>query len=425
MVANTPPDADAFCASLPESKDLSLQVFGGFTLAPRIDPSKGMGACDAPMNLLDKLDAAFAPLQPLLKILDLVAHLAQCVLLIPGCITNPFKIPQLLNCLPGLVQKLNDLLALVPALPQAWISVIAMVRDTLVLAASILDCVSKTLQSIQDQIDEITDVLNAANETRDDAIKLQLEESAACARKNAEVQIGVALQSLATIARVLCTVRALLCLVPGGKEVAKNIAIPDLTGEVDLTAAINGVNTARDVLTAAVELIEALAGGIAIPTPTPAFSCPAVDDLPDTDAEPDLPDTAEIVTITDVVDPPTIFYFGVPLPASIPAAASPAPDFPIVINGTGFSETSQVYAGADLVPATKVSFVSPTRLIVQLPGTLRTNPSLIQFAVVNQGAAGTTAIGGIPTFGGISAEQPPTEEDPTVTVSDQAQVAVV
>jgi hypothetical protein len=417
MPANTPRPTAEFCAELADPANAEIRFFGGVTLRPRPDPTR-FGPCTTTLGLLDKLDTALVPLQPILRILDLLATGIQILLLIPACITNPFKIPSLLRAIPGLVAKLNDILSMIPVLPQGVVAFVAFVRDAAYLAAMSLSCAVEQLQAIQRQIEEIASMLARASEVRDTTIRTQLEELAGCAQSNVEQQMSGVLASLEVVARVLCTVRSVLLLIPGGRPIARSLQFPDVRSPDSIEDAIVALEGIRDALLAVVDVIEALAGGIVLPVSDAPFVCP-VDDIAETEPVSEPPSEPSITAITDVAEPPTVYFFGgiglIPLASAVPGT------YRVAIRGANFLAgsfehddlpTSVVYFGADQIPEADVSRSSSSVLIVGLSEELRQNPAIYQVSVTNIGAGV-----GAP-FSGLDGA------DANVVVSDQAQVEV-
>ncbi len=416
MAENVAPPIDDFCVRLRSAEQLVIRFPGGVTLQPQIDPSKGASPCSLSLGLSEKLDAALAPFQPFLNLLDVVAHLAQCMLLMVDALSNPFKVPDLIKCLPALLEKLNEILKLVPALPQGVVAYVTFVVDVIRAAAAQLDCVIETLRSIQEQLDEVNRTIAAAREVDDPQIAENLLVGAQCAQESIATQTSSALASLASIARILCTIKAILVLIPGGRPLVKTLAFPDPTSIESIDGAISTLEGLRGALLFAVDAISVLAdplGGIGVPTL--AFKCP-VDDLPDEEEVPEPP--AE----------PTIAPDGVTDEAGVPIVTigqSGGPDDPpvkIVINGTNYLPTSQVFWDASKVGAADeedaVQRVSVTRIVVLLPANLLTNVGIFQLSVVNV----SEAAGGL--FGGLSATPGTVPDETGVRTSNQFAIEV-
>lgn len=388
MAQNEAPAVSSFCAetSVPEELPV-IRFIGGIALEPQIDPTRGTpGSCGLTLDLLGNVQSALAPFQPFLTLLDLVATLAQCFLLLTEVVSNPFKIPDLLACIPGLVSKVNALLSLIPVFPQGIQAFITFIVDVIRFVATQIDCVVSILESIQAQLDELARIAQKINSTDDTSIVDGLRELFDCGTAEAQQQIGLSLSALGPIARILCTIRALIALIPGGNEVQKQIAFPDPTGITDVTDAISALQTVRDVLLGIVDALVALTAGLGVlPAPEPGFVCPL-----DSAEEEEEPEPATTPTIDGFLD-----TSGFPL-SSVPVAPGGAgAAFKIVILGSGYDENSQVFWETAQIPAANIELFDSTRLTVSIPAGLRANDGTFQISVVNAPAGGASAFSGL------------------------------
>lgn len=402
MAENSSPAADTFCAESSVPDELpAIRFIGGISLEPQVDPTSGApGTCALTLDLIGNLQSVLAPFQPFLTLLDLVASIAQCFLLMTEVITNPFKIPDLLACLPGLVEKINAILSLIPVFPQGIQAFITFVVDVIRFVGQQIDCVVGILESIQEQVEQLQLIADKINNTDDPIIVADLQTLFDCSEEEIDRQTSVALSALGPIARILCTVRAILALVPGGLEIAKALAFP--SPGAGLEGAINALSLVRDALLGFVDVITAIAvpvGGI-LPAPGIAFECP-LDDLPDEEEEEEPVPVPAIVSILTGSGASFV---------SIPTGS----DFPILITGSNFQSGSQVFFNT--APLQDPVFVGPTGLTATIPSDVLQNAGEFQISVVN------TPPGGVGPFGGLT--EPGGSAETGVEVSNLFQVTV-
>lgn len=386
MAQNESPSIDSFCfeSNVPDSTPV-IRFVGGGQLEAQSNPTQGQPTtCQLSLGLVEQMQPAFAAFQPFLDLLDAVATLAQCVLVLGEVPTNPSKIKDFLECVPALVAKINKLLGLVPQFPQGIQQFITMIVDVVRFVGQMLDCVVTILESLQGQFAELTRISDRIAETDDVEVRTGLQRLFDCGQEEAQAQANNAVSALGPIARILCLVRALLQLVPGGKEIQKLLALPG-PGNVDaIEDSIAVLRLVRDALLLTEEALVNLTLGLGIlPPPGPAFVCP-LDDEPDEEGDP-LPDppTPVITSITNVD--------GSPL-----ALAAGDPDTPILIAGIDLTSDlarpgggNKVYLGASPLPESGFqSNAAGTTVIVTVPAGLLTVAGTFQVSVVNERADG-------------------------------------
>lgn len=377
---NVAPDPETFCA--PPAPEVTIPVIrfpGGATLVPTVDISRGApGQCGVSLPLVASLQSALAPLQPILTILDVLSTLVQFVLIIPEVIGNPLKIGKLIRLVPGLAGKLNGLLALVPPLPQGAIAFATFIADVLTFAAAQVGCVAETLRSVQDELDTVDRELAKSQTVDDPDLAAQLEQLAGCARDRAVARAQGALSVLSPIARIVCTIRAILSLVPGGTVIADQIRLPATADVADLNGAISALEGVRDGLRGAADAVRLT--GLALP---------ALDDLnfvcaldfggdSDTAVDPNIPTIrrlyAPTVSVVDVTTIPT-------------ADDASEPAITVGIEGSHFTPTSAVYFGAVRIEQSKVvmdpNFNDDQHLLIEIPASLRLSDQAVFMFVAN------------------------------------------
>ena len=423
---NEAPDPVEFCLEVPNVSIPAIHFFGGLVIEPQVDPTRGSpGSCGVTLDLASKLQAALAPLQPLFTILDMLAGIVQCFLLLVDVVTNPFKIPDLLKCIPGLIEKFNSLLALIPVFPQGIVLLVTMIVDIIRFVALQIGCVVDILESIQNEVAGLSDLIRKIDETDDAVIRANLQLSFDCGLLATRENQSSALLALGPIARILCTIRAFLSIIPGGREIADKLAFTDPSKIEALDSAITALKGLSKGLLDVVGLVELLAtpfGGL-IPAPGAGFVC-ALDSaftIP-------TPEALPIPTVTSLQAPPPTVN-----PNEVPLASPGDPDVDVVITGIDFIESSQVFWQTSKIA--KVVFSNETTLTASIPADLRTVTGDFLLAVVNappstpvpadEDAATAAAAIGPPSFGGLSSEAGAEPADTGTEVSNQHKVTVV
>jgi hypothetical protein len=414
VAQNEAPDVDAFCieTNVPESSP-AIRFIGGIALEPQVDPTKGTpSSCGLTLDMIAPLQAALAPFQPFLTLLDAVASLAQCFLLMGEVITNPFKIPDLLGCIPGLIGKINTLLQLIPIFPQGIQAFVTFIVDVLRFVATQLDCIIEILESIQALFDQLAVIANRINNTDDAEVQAGLRTLFECSEEEANSQASQALSALGPIARLLCSVRAILALLPGGAEVQKQLAIGDPSNIEALDDAINGLKLVRDALFAVEDVLIGLTAGLGVLPPLEiGFSCP-LDDISDEEEE------EEEIPVPSITSTKNVSGGLIPPGTITQAADENDPDFTLVIVGTNYSGNSKVFW--DTAPISDVTFTDETELRVEVPAGLRINTGLFQLAVVNEASGGGGPFSGLDGSGVGGSDN----SGEGVEVSNQFQVEV-
>lgn len=153
--------------------------------------------------LFGQLNAALAPIAPILDILDVVFAIVDCVQAAVDAITQLSPVP-LLNCIKGLVQAVNKILALLPFL---WIPIL--IRDVVFLLIQYLNALIALWLNIKARLGAFALARLKGNQPGQFALSAVLD----CAEENFEVQVQNLNQSTAVIDRILGMVNRLLCLI--------------------------------------------------------------------------------------------------------------------------------------------------------------------------------------------------------------------
>lgn len=383
---NVAPEPGIFCPERELAAPPQLRLLGGVRMQPIIDPTKGIaGDCSFSVDLAKQASIALAPLQPFFTIIDGVGTLMQIVIVAIEVIQNPFKVGKLLALVPGLTEKFNKLLELIPISPAGVLAFFQMVADIIGIARFAVSCAVSALQSVQREISMITEQLDALQTVDDEDIRAKTTEILECSRAQAVERAATIGASLSTVAKLMCTAKVLVSLIPGGAAIAQDegFAIPDVSGLVrgsdpaaGLALAIESLEDVRDVLEALQEAVAAIASaGLSLIPPPFTFTCdvaPAEENPP----EPTEPTLSIVYLATDL---PTLIVG--------PIATAPAPaDVGLLLYGTNFDATSKVFFGTNEVPKDNVSLRGSTQILATIPANFMTQPGTFQVSVANSTA---------------------------------------
>lgn len=335
---NVSPAAEFFCPEVEVPSPPAVRLVGGYEIRPTVDASRGPPtSCAYQLDLVRQLNSAVAPLVPILDVIDLLTTTTSVLTIAIEVIQNPLKITKLLKLIPGLADKLNRLLAKIPVVPQGIQAFATMVVDVLTLARLALACVRDQARSLRDEVSAIEGRLAELVSLSDPDLNARSIEILECSRERARERAEAVTISLAPVAKLLCFVRQLLSLLPGGKEVAAKIALPDLTGAFSdpagLVSALDSVVAVLDEVDAVLEVaIEAteLLSTLGIPDLEGAVTCAPID-LSE-------PAAAEVPTISAC-------YSELGAPVVGPFATAGDDDTTIVVSGSGFGESTRFWFG--------------------------------------------------------------------------------
>lgn len=410
MAQNAAPNTETFCVqgSSPSASP-AVRFVGGGAIEPQIDPSQGPPtSCGLTLNMVSSLQPALAAFRPFLNLLDLVATLVQCFQLSIEVLSNPTKLKELLKLVPALAEKLNVVLGLIPQLPQGIQAWVTMIVDIIRFVGTMLDCAIQLLTSIKTQFENIEQLQAQLEGTDDPEVADGLSTLIKCGQAQASENMGNALSALGPIARVLCAVRGLLQLVPGGKQIQKLMALPDPRNISSIDDAITALSLTRDVLLTTVDALIALTGGLGVLPPLEVgFSCP-LDSAPDEEEEP-APPPLPTITALFAAD-------GVTPLASLPQIiGGVGPDTTIYVGGTNLLATTKIFWVASRVQDVSQS---GALLRVVLPASLLGATGVFQISAVNEPAQGGGPFSSIadPSTGDV---------DSDVMVSDPFPIEVV
>ena len=419
---NVPKEASEFCVELPEigTKPVFRAPIGGGQIEPPVDTTKGIpNSCSLTLNLMGDLQSALAAIQPVLIILDAIATLAQCLMLVGEVFSDPLKIKKLLACIPALASKIARILTLIPPFPTGFAAIITSVTDVLEFARLLLDCLVQQLEAVQGALEQVARDIEGLSALPEGPQRNRMQELVTCGMDTANQTVSVAAASLGPIARVLCLIRTILTLGgPPGKELAKLLGFPDLSNPANLDFAIDSLTVVRDVLTIGLDVVRAVGEPIGAPAPQPelVFSCP-LDEAGSAAAESlstePVPPLVEPVII-DIVDAITGATLGSP-----PSFPQNGPDLAVVIIGEGFINTDQSIPHWGTSPLLSSIVESGTQIAVTVPATLVLNALTTFVSVVNQPPGGVVS-----PFSGLTDPSSGESTEDEIVVSDSFEVTV-
>jgi hypothetical protein len=111
------PDLSDFCVALPTAFELCLPLPGGITICAQDGFDLGDPSA-LTRSLFEQLNSALAPLQPFLNMVDIAKSIVDCITAIPDALGPPPDPTAIANCIPGLLEKLQKLLDM---LPPVWV----------------------------------------------------------------------------------------------------------------------------------------------------------------------------------------------------------------------------------------------------------------------------------------------------------------
>lgn len=336
--STTAPLAEVFCPEVEIPDPPAARIMGGFEIRPTVDPSRGPPtSCAYQLDLVRQLNAAMAPLVPIFEVIDLLTTSVSVLTIAIEVIQNPLKITKLLSLVPGLAAKLNKLLQKIPVIPQGIQAFVIMIVDILTIAKLAIACARDQARSLRNEIASIEGRLAELASLSDAGLNARTVEILECSRERARERADAIVVGLAPVAKLLCLVRQLLSLLPGGKEIAERISFPDLSGSFSdpagllaaLDTAISALDAVDDVLEVAIAAAK-LISTLGIPEIDAVVTCAPIDF-----SEPAAPESPSIGACFTEAGAPILGPF----------ATAGDDDTAIVVTGSGFSDATQFWFG--------------------------------------------------------------------------------
>ncbi len=246
-MANPVPALEELCLSLIITPDeLCVELPGGAKICATFGWETGDPTVIT-KAFLAHLNTGLAPLQPFFNMLDLLQALIECVKAIPDCLGPPPNPAKLAQCLPGVIQKLQKLLTLLP--PYSIPPLVKAILNAIIFNLLALK------NDIQAMIDQQARILAgqakaaAANNPRFQAIM-------DCAADNFSIQLGNINKGLTPVMRLIQLMNILLGLaglpciaIPMGpfQELGEYATLP-IQVAIDALIAVRDAITAPDLL---------------------------------------------------------------------------------------------------------------------------------------------------------------------------------
>lgn len=228
-----------------------VEICSGFVPGDIVDPTEHVKA------LIDKLNGALAPLQPIFNIIDVAIAIVTCIEAIPDTIGPPPDPAALGSCIQDLLKKLDALLKLVPVL-----SIPFMIKDFLCHLITFLRGLRARLQALINKLERLIKAETKAGNLP----AIGLQDTIDCAKLNLELELALLNEGLEPINRILAIINALLVL-------AKLPCIPDL----GLLGGLDDIFLAP--LDAMIELLEHIKSLIQVPGFPSLVAGPACEDF--------------------------------------------------------------------------------------------------------------------------------------------------
>ena len=198
-------------------------------------------SADMAVDFFSQIGPAMAPLQPIFNLLDTVLAIFRCVKAIPDAITK-LDPTELLKCLPGLAQAIDQVLKLIPQLSIPKM-IIAILRNL----ASLLRGIAADFLYLQSQLQRIADMIDRASEWNN----YRLNGFLVCAQDNLSTTVSATAAALAGVGSIVLAANLLLGLF-GGPEIP---CFGDLiSGNIS-----QGFDVVVELLTGMAELLDIIA----------------------------------------------------------------------------------------------------------------------------------------------------------------------
>jgi hypothetical protein len=236
-MADLVPTPELLCVQLTVGPgEICIELPGGARVCATSDIDLGDPALIL-RQFIGQVNTALAPLGPFFDILDVIAQVLECIEAIPDSIGPPPDPTAILQCIPGLVEKVEKLLRLLPPIP-----VLFMIKSVLAALIVFLEGLKAELESLARALSRIL----AASLRAAELGNFELQFVSDCANDNFDIQLANLNESAKPLNRLMGLVNALLELAG-----APCITIPLGTLPADAEAALAIVQFAIDLLQAA------------------------------------------------------------------------------------------------------------------------------------------------------------------------------
>lgn len=234
------PVNDLLCPALTPIAGIDDICFpGGLCLSSIFTPDQYPRVSDLVMNQLAQIGPAMAPLKPFFDVLDTALAIFRCIESIPDCITS-LDPSGLINCVPDLAEKINQLLSLIPQLTIPRM-IIALIRNL----AAFLRAFADDLEYLKQRLARVAQAISRAADLNDVTWGGFLQ----CAENTVGDEMDALALALQMIGRIILLANILLSLISGAPEIPcfgqmmQDVALLD-----DLIAAIRKLAALLELL---------------------------------------------------------------------------------------------------------------------------------------------------------------------------------
>lgn len=259
--------AAVVCVKLPDIPDkFVLNMPGMGELAYLRDSLESMPRPSSLLlKFLNSLAPALAPINNIIKLLDMIQAIVSCVTAVPKCFMTLSPGP-LIKCFEKLFKALAALLSLVPPMPY-----IKMIVDIVVLLRYLVEDILNIFTIIDREIDKIKAVLEDAARTQD----AQLLEIGECAKHNLNQEMAGIMQVIQIIGKItgiiFTIMETIASLIPGADEKVQewqaamggatdNLGSGGVTGFIPLGPIVTALGTIRNILITIEQFGKAITG---------------------------------------------------------------------------------------------------------------------------------------------------------------------
>ncbi len=198
------------CADMPPFLTMNDICFpGGFCLSHVLTSIQSVPSMsEVPLQFMSQLGPAMSFMAPVFNIIDAALAIFKCVEAIPKAIgtLNPGKI---IECVPNLVEKINQLLNMIPQL-----SLPRLVKEIIRAMADLLRGLAYDLRYIQTRIINMAKAIDRAADLND----VNLSDYIVCAQKNNDDALLTTAEALKGIGRIILLINIFIGLF-GGPEI--------------------------------------------------------------------------------------------------------------------------------------------------------------------------------------------------------------
>lgn len=236
--------ANQLCFQVGDARNFCVTLPGGAEICAITSLETG-DVAQIVRGMIQQVNTALAPLAPFFTILDLAVAIVECVKAVPDALASfPPQPQKIFECIPGLLEALEKLLALAPPL-----SIPKLVKGICLVLAETLRGISTELRAM---IRQNARLLAAATEAAKPG-NVALVSVLDCARANFDAELANLNASMAPLNRLVGYVNLLL-------ELAQ---VPQVIPDFDELGA--DAEQALEIVDPVIGVLEAIADAIPVP----------------------------------------------------------------------------------------------------------------------------------------------------------------